>query len=415
MSLLLKDANIFADGTFFPLSDIKSDISGNCFITADLLLDNGKITISDCCDLSADIIVNCENKYIFPGFTDVHVHFRQPGFSYKETIRTGSLSASHGGYTHVFTMPNLKPCPDSILNLSAETDIIKKDAVIDVEPFGSITKGEKGESLSDMEDMAPYVCGFSDDGKGIISDNLMKEALIKAKKLGKTISCHCEYNIPDSRKAEWKMIERDIKLNSDIGAKYNVCHISTPESVELIRDAKKNGVNITCETAPHYLCLCSQDIKDDGRYKMNPPLRDKKDRDALIEGLIDGTIDMIATDHAPHSQEEKSKGFEKSLNGIVGLETAFSVLYTKLVKTGIITLGKLISFLTVNPRKRFGLTNENNFSYADFTVFDLDKRFIVNSDEFLSMGRSTPFEGWDLYGKCVFTSYKDRIFNYGMI
>ncbi len=357
-------------------------------------------------------------KYtVFPGFCDVHVHFREPGFSYKEDMKSGSLSASHGGYTAVCTMPNLSPVPDSIDNMKIQLDAIGKDAVIKVYPYASITVGEKGEKLSDMEGLARYCIAFSDDGKGVQSEDMMRQAMLKAKKLGKIIAAHCEVNslleggyIHKGRYAEehghrgicseseWKQIERDLQLVRETGCAYHVCHISAKESVELIRQAKKEGLDVTCETGPHYLVMDDSDLQEDGRFKMNPPLRDKEDRLALIEGIKDGTIDMIATDHAPHSADEKSKGLEGSSFGIVGLETAFSVMYTHFVKTGEISLEKLIELMSINPRKRFGIPCDGSF-----TVWDLNKEFTVNPDEFLSKGRATPFTGAKLSGVCMLT------------
>ena len=354
----------------------------------------------------------------FPGFCDVHVHFREPGFEYKETIESGSMAAARGGYTDVCTMPNLKPCPDSLQNLNLQLKKIKDTAQIKVHPYGTITKGQEGEVLSDMEDMLPFVCGFSDDGRGVQSDNLMEEAMIKAKTLGKMIVAHCEVNdllkggyIHDGEYAringhrgicsesEWQQIARDIELVKKTGVAYHVCHISTAESVDIIRKAKAEGVDITCETAPHYLVLTDMDIEEDARFKMNPPIRSDRDRQALIEGLCDGTIDMIATDHAPHSAEEKGKGLEKSMMGVVGLETAFAVMYTHLVKKGIISLEKLVEVMAINPRKRFGFDIDKN----DMTVFDLNCEYEVNPDDFKSNGKSSPFTGTRVYGKCVAT------------
>ena len=354
---------------------------------------------------------------ILPGLIDVHVHLREPGFSYKETIKTGSMAAARGGYTTVCTMPNLNPMPDCLDNLNVQRDIIKKDAVINIIPYGTITKGELGEELSDMEELAPYVVAFSDDGKGVQAGAKMKDGMLKAKSLGKMIVAHCEDNsllnggyIHDGKYAkehghkgicsesEWKQIERDLKLAKETGCAYHVCHISTKESVQLIRDAKKDGVNVSCETAPHYLLLDDSCLKEDGRFKMNPPLRDKSDREALLEGICDGTIDVIATDHAPHSKEEKSKGLEHSPMGIVGIETAFPLLYTYLVKKGAISLEKLVELLHYNPIKRFNIPESE-----DFTIFDLNSKYTVDPEDFLSMGKSTPFEGWEVYGKCMIT------------
>ena len=359
-------------------------------------------------------------KYvIFPGFCDVHVHFREPGFSYKETIRTGSLAAAKGGYTAVCTMPNLKPVPDTVENLTVQLDIIKRDAAIKVYPYASITKMEMGLDLVDMQSLAPLAIAFSDDGRGVQSEDMMRAAMLEAKKAGKMIVAHCEVNdllfggyIHDGEYAkrhghkgicsesEYAQIERDLRLAEETGCPYHVCHISAKESVELIRQAKARGVDVTCETAPHYLVLDDNDLKEEGRFKMNPPLRSKADREALIEGIKDGTIDMIATDHAPHSDEEKSKGLAGSPFGIVGLETAFSVMYTYLVKNNVITLEKLIELLAINPRKRFNIPLGN-----DLTVWALDEKITVDPKEFLSMGHATPFEGDMLFGKCVLTVY----------
>ncbi len=368
-------------------------------------------------------ILNSTEYSIFPGFCDVHVHFRQPGFSYKETILTGTKAAAHGGYTAVCTMPNLNPVPDSIEHLKEQLDIINKDAVINVYPYAAITVGQSGEKLSDMKALANSVIAFSDDGRGVQSEEMMKEAMLTAKALGKMIVAHCEDNsllhggyIHDGiyarehnhrgicSKSEWGQIERDIKLTAETGCAYHICHISCKESVQLIREAKKSGVNVTCETSPHYLVLDENDLREDGKFKMNPPLRSTDDRLALIEGIIDGTIDMIATDHAPHSAEEKSRGLEKSAFGIVGIETAFPVLYSKLVKENIITLDKLIDLIAINPRKRFNIPFNN-----DFTVWDLNEEYTVNPDSFLSMGKATPFENMQVYGKCLLTAANGKV------
>ncbi len=364
-----------------------------------------------------------DNCAVFPGFIDVHVHLREPGFSYKETVKTGTKACARGGYTTVCSMPNLNPVPDNKENLDVQLELIKNNAVINVKPYGSITVGQNGEALSDMEAMLDEVCAFSDDGKGVQSEEMMRQAMLKAKSLGRMIVAHCEDNslleggyIHKGRYAEehghrgicseseWKPIERDLKLAKETGCAYHVCHISTKESVELIRKAKAEGVDVTCETAPHYLILSDKDLQEHGRFKMNPPLRDESDRLALIEGICDGTIDMIATDHAPHSEEEKGRGLEKSAMGIVGIETAFPLLYTYLVKENIITLDKLIELMSTNPAKRFGFNSSlENGMPADFTVFDLDSKYTVNPDEFLSKGRATPFEGYEVYGECLMT------------
>lgn len=360
---------------------------------------------------------------VFPGFCDVHVHFREPGFFYKETIASGSLASAKGGYTAVCTMPNLNPVPDSVEHLKIQKDIIETSACIHVYPYGSITVGEKGEELSDLNGMAPDVIGFSDDGRGVQSDNMMREAMKKAKELRKPIVAHCEVNellrggyIHDGdyakehghrgicSKSEWAQIARDIEFVKEIGVKYHVCHISTKESVDIIRKAKAEGVDITCETGPHYLVMDDSMLQEDGRFKMNPPLRSKEDRDALIEGIIDGTIDMIATDHAPHSAEEKSKGLENSAFGVVGIETAFPIMYTYLVKTGVITMDRLVELMVINPRKRFDIPLG-----CDYSIWDIEEEYTIDPSEFVSLGKSTPFEGWKVNGRCLATVCDGKI------
>ncbi len=394
---VIKNAKVFENGKFMSL-DFPTNLGG---------------TVSD---------FNFNNAFVFPAFCDVHVHLREPGFSYKETIKSGTKASAKGGYSDVCTMPNLNPVPDSVENLKKQLDIIKTDAVINVHPYASITKGQRGEELSDFENLKDLAFAFSDDGRGVQSEAMMREAMTKAKNLDKIIVAHCEDNsllfggyIHDGEyshlhghkgicsESEWKPIERDLKLAKEIGCKYHICHISTKESVDIIRKAKADGVDVTCETAPHYLVLTDMDLKEDGRFKMNPPLRSEQDRLALIEGLKDGTIDMIATDHAPHSAEEKAKGLSGSAFGIVGIETAFSVMYTYLVKTGIIALEKLIEIMAIAPRKRFGIKN------SGYTVWDLDKKFTVNPDEFLSMGKATPFLDYELYGECKMTVVNNEI------
>ena len=354
--------------------------------------------------------------FVFPGFCDVHVHLREPGFSYKETIKTGTLAAARGGYTAICSMPNVNPVPDSIKSLSVQREIIEKDAGISVYPYAAITKGERGEELSDIKSLAPFCVAFSDDGRGVSSEDMMRFAMAKAKAFGKIVAAHCEVDgllnggyIHDGEYAkthghkgicsesEYLQVERDVRLAKETGAKYHVCHVSAAESVEIIRKAKSDGVDITCETAPHYLVLDENDLKESGNFKMNPPLRSAADRRALIAGIQDGTIDMIATDHAPHSAEEKSKGLSGSAFGVVGLETAFPVLYTHLVKTGIITLNKLIDLMVINPRKRF------NIPYDGFSVWDLNTESVVDPQQFLSMGKATPFAGMRVFGENLLT------------
>ena len=370
------------------------------------------------CISAAELSVfNSPDYVIFPGFCDVHVHFREPGFSYKETIATGSLAAAHGGYTAVCPMPNLNPVPDSREHLKLQQELIRRDARIHVYPYGAITVGEKGETIADLEAMAPEVIGFSDDGRGVQSDETMRQAMLRAKALGKPIVAHCEDNSllrggyihqgayakaqghrGICSESEWRQIQRDLKLVKETGVSYHVCHVSAKESVELIRRAKAEGLDVTCETGPHYLVMDDSMLQEEGRYKMNPPLRSKEDREALIAGILDGTIDMIATDHAPHSAEEKARGLEKSAFGVVGLETAFPILYTYLVKPGILTLDKLVELLCVNPRKRFGIGLGR-----DFSVWDLEQSDTVDPGQFLSMGKATPFEGWHVTGRCLAT------------
>ena len=380
-------------------------------------------SLANCFHFADSSSFNSPEYTVFPGFCDVHVHFREPGFSYKETIATGSLASAAGGYTDVCTMPNLNPVPDSIEHLNEQLDIIERDAVIGVHPYGAITVAEAGRELADLEGMADKVIAFSDDGRGVQDDGMMREAMQRAKALGKIIVAHCEVNdllfggyIHDGEYAkahghrgicsesEWKQIERDIKLVDEIGCAYHVCHISTKESVELIREAKKSGVNITCETGPHYLVLTDADLQEHGRFKMNPPLRAKADKEALIEGIVDGTIDMIATDHAPHSAEEKGKGLEKSAFGITGIELALPLMNTYMVKPGIITLDKLTELMVYNPRERFGLSNGDSFS-----IWKLDEEFIVDPEKFISKGKATPFNDYKLYGKCYLTVHNGKV------
>jgi len=402
MKVLFRNARIYDEGVMK---------------TADMLLSDASLSV-----FSGDItegISIFENVAILPGFCDVHVHFREPGFSYKETVETGSMAAARGGFTAVCTMPNLSPSPDSKENLALQLDRINEGASIAVFPFGTITKGEAGIEPSDMEDIAPDVIGFSDDGRGVQDKEMMLSAMKRAKALGKPISAHCEDNsllfggyIHDgeyarahghrgiSSESEYRPIARDIELVKECGVDYHVCHISTKESVEIIREAKKKGVNITCETGPHYLILDDTALEEDARFKMNPPLRSPSDREEMVRGLLDGTIDMIATDHAPHSEEEKSRGLEKSAMGVVGLETAFPLMYTHFVRTGKITLERLVELMSKNPRARFNIDSD-----VGFTVFDLSDSYEINPDDFLTKGRSTPFKGERVFGRCLMTVY----------
>jgi dihydroorotase len=418
MTILVKDALVFA---------------GDRFVKNDVLIKNSLInTIGTSISKNGvDRVFNAQGKYLIPGFVDVHVHLREPGFSYKETIKSGTMAAAKAGYTAVCPMPNINPVPDSVENIKVETDIIEKDAVINVYPYASITKGRQGKGeFVDFESLKDIAVGFSDDGTGVQGESDMLEAMKECAKLGKIISAHCEVNsllnggyIHDGEyckannhkgicsASEYEQIERDCKLAEQTGCQYHVCHISTKESVDIIRKAKARGVNVTCETGPHYLTMCDMDLQEDGRFKMNPPLRSKEDKQALIEGIVDGTIDVIATDHAPHSVEEKSKGLAGSAMGVVGLETAFSVLYTKLVKTGVITLEKLINIMSVRPREIFSLGSGKikEGEVADLALLDLDAVWTVNPDEFVTLGRATPFENWKVQGKNILTICKGEI------
>ena len=399
--------------------------SGGVFRAADVLLSGGRIvSIGDRISCPADAVsIDLHKAVLFPGFVDVHVHLREPGFSYKETIRTGTLAAAHGGFAHVAAMPNLDPVPDCAAALAVQRAIIEKDALVHVHPYGAISVGEKGERLADLDGLAPGVIAFSDDGRGVQSESLMREAMMQCRRLGKILAAHCEDNsllhggyIHDGAYArahghrgicsesEWGPITRDLRLAEETGCAYHVCHVSTKESVALIRAAKRRGVDVTCETAPHYLTFTDEDLQEDGRFKMNPPLRAREDRDALIEGLLDGTIDMLVTDHAPHSREEKARGLEKSAMGVVGLETSFAASYTALVQTGILPLGKLVDLMHGAPMRRFGCGTElAEGQPADLTAFDLTKTYTVDPETFLTMGRSTPFAGCALTGVCKLT------------
>ncbi len=409
MKMYFKNAFLYNNGAFISTDAV---YDGSCFN----ILSNG-IGDTDIGDFRV-----FENCYILPGFCDVHVHFREPGYLYKEDIASGSAAAAHGGYTAVCTMPNLNPTPDSVENLEVQLRAIAQKAKIAVYPFATITKGQQGEQLSDIDALSKTAVGFSDDGRGVQSEKMMLEAMKRVQNAGSIISAHCEENsllrggyIHDGEYAathghrgicsesEWSPIARDIELAKKTGCPYHVCHISSKESVELIREAKKAGVDITCETGPHYLTMNDLDLNEEGRFKMNPPIRSESDRCALVEGIVDGTVDMIATDHAPHSAEEKARGLEKSLMGVVGLETAFAVVYTELVRTGIITMERLVELMSINPRRRFSIIGD-----AGYTVFDCSSEYQINPDTFLSKGRSTPFEGKRVYGECLLTIYDGK-------
>ena len=393
----------------------------NCWRDGHFSVQDISVDISSCdAGVSTPSVDHC---FLFPGFVDVHVHLREPGFLYKETIATGTAACARGGYSDVCAMPNLNPVPDSPEHLAPQLEAIRKDARIRVWPYGSITVEEKGEVLADLDGMAKDVIAFSDDGRGVQDEDLMRQAMLKCKALGKLLVAHCEDNsllrggyIHDGEYAkahghrgicsesEWGPIARDLKLAKETGCAYHVCHISTKESVELIRQAKREGVDVTCETGPHYILLSDKDLQEDGRFKMNPPIRSAEDQKALIEGILDGTIDMIATDHAPHSAEEKSKGLEKSAMGVVGIETAFPLLYTHLVKTGLMTLERLIELMAVNPRKRFNIPETE-----DFSLWDLSKEYTIDPEDFLSKGRATPFAGWKVSGENLMTIVGGKI------
>ena len=410
------------------INTVKEDLTvlinlKHCSVYADGRFNQGDVSFSVPSPGADGASVSMEHCFLLPGFVDVHVHLREPGFLYKETIASGTFAAAHGGYSDVCAMPNLNPVPDSVENLAPQLEAIEKDALIRVHPYGAITVGEKGQTMADLDGMAPNVIAFSDDGRGVQSEDMMRTAMLECKRLGKILAAHCEDNsllhggyIHDGAYArahghlgicsesEWGPIARDLKLAKETGCAYHVCHISTKESVDLIRKAKAQGVDVTCETGPHYILMCDEDLQEDGRFKMNPPLRSKKDRDAILEGILDGTIDMIAIDHAPHSAEEKARGLEKSAMGVVGIETAFPLLYTYLVKPGKITLERLVVLMSTNPRKRFGLPQSH-----DVCVWDLSKEYTIDPESFLSKGRATPFAGWKVFGENQMTIVGGKI------
>ena len=405
----------------------------NAFQKADILIVDGTVAaMGQALFVGGDAAVfDFQGATALPGLIDPHVHLREPGFAYKETVRTGTLAAAHGGYTAVCAMPNLKPVPDSLDSLNVQRAIIERDAAVTVAPYGAITRGEKGEELSDMAAMAPYVAGFSDDGRGVQSEALMRRAMETARELGKPIVAHAEDEsllqkgwavhagayaqahglVGNDPESEWRQVERDLELVRETGCAYHVCHVSAKETVGLVRLAKFEGLDVTCETGPHYLTLTDGELSDDGRFRMNPPIRSAEDRDALIEGLCDGTVDMIATDHAPHSAQEKSGGLAHSLNGIVGLECAFPVLYTKLVRGRITSLERLVELMSAAPARRFGLPGGRiqPGEAANLAIFDLEREFSIDSSKFLSLGRTTPFDGWRVFGKCLMTVADGKI------
>ncbi|MGN1018969.1 MAG: dihydroorotase [Aristaeellaceae bacterium] len=418
MRMLLKGGLVYDEGRLLPM---------------DLVVEDGVVSArgSGLSAEGADHVFELNGLAVFPGFVDVHVHLREPGFSYKETIRTGTMACARGGYTQVCAMPNLNPAPDSDEHLRVQEEIIARDAVIGVTPYAAITLGQRGEGeLTDMAALAPRVAGFSDDGRGVKDEATMRQAMRRCKEARSLIAAHCEdtglippggaihdgayaraHGIPGiPSESEWKPIERDLRLAKETGCRYHVCHVSCRESVELIRRAKEEGVDVTCETGPHYLLLCQDDLRDEGRFKMNPPLRDAADRDALVQGVLDGTIDMIATDHAPHSAEEKSRGLAKSAMGVVGIESAFPLMYTCFVETERMPLQQLIRLMAEAPRARFGLGGGIGLGQrAELTVFDLNAREKIDPAAFLSKGRATPFEGWEVHAACRLTITGERI------
>lgn len=418
MKYLLKNLNVFLDNALQPADILITD--GIVAAIGQNLLAGGDVAVFDFHGAAA-----------LPGLIDPHVHLREPGFAYKETVRTGTLAAARGGYTAICSMPNLKPVPDTLSALREQLDILSRDAAVTVRPYGAITRGEAGAALSDMDALAPWVAGFSDDGRGVQSETLMRAAMERAKALGLPIVAHAEDecllqkgwavhdgayarahgltgNDPES---EWRQVERDLDLVRETGCAYHVCHVSTRETVALVRLAKFEGLDVSCETGPHYLTLTDGELRDDGRFKMNPPIRSAEDRDALIEGLCDGTVDMIATDHAPHAAQEKAGGLAHSLNGVVGLECAFPVLYTRLVRRGVTSLARLVELMSAAPARRFRLPGGKIApgEPANIAVFDLEREFEIDPDEFLSMGRATPFAGWRVFGKCLMTLSEGRI------
>lgn len=410
--IIIFGANVWIDGQF---------------ITTDVVVRGHEIlSVGDApWDGNTATFINGHGKFLVPGFVDMHVHFREPGYSYKETIRTGSLAAAAGGFTTVCTMPNLNPAPDDVESLKRQLDIIRLDAAIDVLPYATITRKRLGKELVDYAMLAPWVAGFSDDGTGVQDDDVMLAAMKGIAPTGKILAAHCEVEallnkgyIHDGEYAlrhghrgicsesEWAEIDRDIKLAEQTGCRLHVCHISTKESVQLIREAKARGVKVTCETGPHYLTFCDEDLQEHGRFKMNPPIRSRADRDALREGVADGTIDVIATDHAPHSAEEKAKGLEKSAMGVVGLETSFAAVFTTMVKSGLITLSRLVELMAITPRKILGLPGADGLKAGDpanLTLFDTDTEWSVDPQSFISMGKATPYDGMTLTGLPVLT------------
>ncbi len=409
---IIKGANCYVAGSFSP---------------CDVAVEDGVIVAVEDSILATaiDTIIDGEGMYLLPGLVDPHVHLREPGFSRKETIATGTAAAARGGVTTLMSMPNLSPAPDSEESVKVQLDIIEADALVNVIPYGSITRGQKGRGeLVDFKALAPVVAGFSDDGVGVQEDELMAEAMRAAKAAGRPIVAHCEVNEllhggyihdgeycaqnghkPNCSKSEWGQVERDLKLVEKIGCQYHICHISTKESVELLRAAKAKGLNVSGETAPHYLLMTDEDLQEHGRFKMNPPIRSREDQMELLNGILDGTIECIATDHAPHTEEEKSRGLALSAFGVVGIECSFALMYTYLVRRGVISLERLVELMSLNARAIFGLPSGKIEvgAAADLVLFDLDDEYTIDPKEFLSMGKATPFEGWRVCGSTVMT------------
>ncbi len=418
MSMIIKGATCFVGGEFR---------------VCDIRVAQGKIVAieSQIEPTPSDEVICGEGQYLLPGLVDVHVHLREPGFERKETIKSGTAAAARGGVTTLFSMPNLSPVPDSVENLGVQLSAIKRDASVKVIPYASITLGQKGAGeLVDFEALAPAVCGFSDDGRGVQSDELMLRAMQAAKSVGRPIVAHCEVNSlleggyihkgdycernghkGICSESEWAQVERDLSLVESADCQYHICHISTKESVCLLREAKAKGLKVSGETAPHYLLLTDEDLEENGRFKMNPPLRSAADQMELLSGVLDGTIECIATDHAPHTLDEKSRGLSHSAFGIVGIECSFALMYTYLVRRGVISLEKLIELMSLNARRLFGLESGEIEvgATADLVMFDLETKYTINPDDFLSMGSATPFEGWEVYGKTTLTLVEGKV------
>lgn len=416
------------------MGDNRTIIKGATIVggsTEDIAIANGIIVerASEITPEDGDTVINAAGLVAAPAFVDVHVHLREPGFGYKERIATGTAAAARGGYSTVCSMPNLNPVPDTVETLGVQLDIIRRDAKIEVLPYAAITIGRKGEELVDIAALQDKVCAFSDDGSGVQHDAMMERAMAEAAKHDALIAAHCEVEellrggyIHDGEYArkhghkgicsesEWEQVRRDIEIAEKLGCRYHVCHISTKETVELVRQAKARGAKVTCETGPHYLIFTDMDLEEDARWKMNPPLRSAEDRAALIEGIKDGTIDMIATDHAPHTVEEKSRGLKDSAMGVVGLETAFAALNTHLVRKGVITLERLVELMSINPRRVFRIEGGIEVgNRADIVLLDVERQWRVDSTKFLSMGKISMFDGREMVGDVAMTIHRGNV------